>query len=513
MAIKSKRSMNAAMSGCLECIAVLALAVILVYGILQRSGTLTSGYHFLDDHELIRMEQAFQNGAVTLDHAVKNCVVNDLAIRFRPFYWVERVIGTYFFGSELLYWNYYTAVKGVMAFCLLYWMARFLKYNRIVSALVPCVVMLGDQFMPWFRSANQESTGVLLAAFVLCMIAAQSYCRKYTAWYYNIPIVAGAVLCGLVKESFTLFMPVFIGVKFWLEYWDIEKEPEKGRFMKCLKSNLIPGGIIFLAMAVNVWMILFRVGTDKIGYAGFDQETALWVYRQGIINSLFDYTKLYTDMGIVILLLAIVCYRAMDKRNLKKQAGLALIAGCAMAVQLVAHAKSGMAVRYMLPYTIAYVFLFVFVAYHFFEKDRVQRIVFYMVLLWLAGNGARSAYMQAEGYTQTGRDVSLLLNEACTRTQEDESILCAFYDEELNLASECWLETHGRPIVYSRKNDGFEDKVQLTDNVPESYSLNDVYALLCYEGQKESMLQLMGLEEGKDCGVYQFGDYMLIVKE
>ncbi len=367
--------------------------------------------------------------------------------------------------------------------------------------------------MPWFRSANQESTGLLLASFVLCMIAAQAHCRKCDTWYYNIPIATGAVLCGLVKESFTLFMPVFIGLKFWLEYWDVESGREKGRFMKCVKGNLITYGIIFFAMLVNVWMILFRVGVDKVSYAGFDEKTELWVYKQGIINSLFSYTKLYTDVGIVIILLAVVCYKAMDRERLKKQAGLAAIAGCAMAVQLVAHAKSGMAVRYMIPYTVAYVFLFVFVAYQFFEKDRVHRIVFYIVLLWLVGNGAKTAYVQAEGYTQTGRNVSQLLNEVCARTQEKEHILCAFSDEELNLASECWLEAHGRPMVYSWGSDGFKDIVQLTDNAPEAYSLDDVGALVCYGGQKESMLQLLEMEEEKDCGIYQFGEYMLIVPD
>lgn len=496
----------------LEHIVVLALAIFVVYGILLEADTLTSGYHFTDDHELIRMEQMFENGSVSLGQAVKEHVINDFRIRYRPLYWTERVTGAYLWGSQLSSWNYYTAVKGIAAFCLLYWMSRFLGYNRIISILTPCVVMLGNQFTPWFRSSNQESTGLLLASLVLCLTAAQARCRKYRAWYFNVPIAAGAILCGLVKESFTLFMPVFAGLKFWLEYWGGEGEPEKGRFLRCLKSNLLTYAAILLAMLVNVWMILFRVGVDKISYAGFHRETELWVYKQGILNSLFDYTKIYTQTGIVILLLAVVCYGALNRRNAKKYAGLAVMAGGAMAVQLAAHAKSGMWERYMIPYTVAYVFLFVFAAYPFFEKDRIQRIVFYGVFLWLAWNGVSTSRAMAAAYAREGRNASLLLEEVCAQTEAEEHILCAFQDGELNLACECWLETHGRTVAYSWTNGSFDNKVQLAGSVPEPYEMDNVRGLLCYEWQKDSMLELLETEE-EQCGVYRFGSYMLIVRE
>ncbi|MCM1026471.1 MAG: hypothetical protein NC432_08530 [Roseburia sp.] len=496
----------------LEGILILFFAIIVMYGILSRAGTLASGYHFADDHELIRIEKAFQDGTTTLGQAVVAYMRNDLHWRYRPLYWAERVIVTYFFGSDLYPWNCYTMLKGILAFCLLYWMSRRMRYNRIISALVPCVIMLGAQFTPWFRSANQENTGLLLAAFTFWLIAAQAYYGKFRSWPYNLFIVWGGVSCGLVKESFTLIMPVFILLKFWLEYCDERKTPEKGHFLRCLKGNLIPCGLISLAMLVNVGMILFRVGVDKVSYAGFNSETALWEYKRGILSSVFQHTKTYTDIGILLLLLAVMCYRNVNRAWLRKYGGLILISGCAMAVQLVGHAKSGMWERYMIPYTVLYVFLFIFALYPLFEKDQVHRMVFYAAMLWLVGSGVRTAYDGAVRYAEDGRNVSLFFEEVCAQTVEDDEILCAFYDDELNLSSECWLEVHGRSVAYSWTNGAVENKVQLAGGAGDSFDLERVGAVLCYGWQKEAMLELLGLEEGEETGAYLFGNYLLLIK-
>ncbi len=509
--MKRKKIFVSAGISWLEGIMILILAFACVYGILQKAQTFDSGYHLVDDHELIRMEFSFQNGSVSLGQAMTSWIQNDFYNRYRPLYWVERVTCTFLWGSELLYWNYYTAVKGILAFILLYFMARFLKYNRVVSAMLPCVVMLGSQFTPWYRSANQESTGLLLAAFVLCMIAAQAYYHKYKAWYYNSFIVAGAILCGLVKESFTLFMPIFIALKLWLEYWEEGKEPAKGDFLRCLQGNAVTYGMIFMAMIVNVGMILFRVGVDKVSYAGFQKGTPLWVYKQGIENSLFIHMKSYTYVGVLIFLLAVVCYKAIEKKDIMKYVCLAIIGACIMAIQLAAHAKSGMWERYMIPYTIAYGLVFVLLAYHFFERDKIHKMVYYVVLLGFIGNGIKTAYQGSLHYAEDGRSIHAFLNEVYTQTEEDDDIVCAFYDEELNLSVESWLEAHGRTKTYTWINDGFKNEIQLAGSAPEQYRIEDVDALVCYEWQAEDMRKLLEIGPEEDCEMYYFNGYLLII--
>ncbi len=494
-----------------EHIGILLLGCLVVYGILYKTGTINSGYHFLDDHELIRMEIAFEQQSESLLQAIKNWMVGDFHWRFRPLYWIERVTGAYFWGSELLYWNYYTAIKGILAFYCLYFTARYLKYDRIISLIMPCVVMLGSQFTPWYRSANQESTGLLLCAFTLYMIAAQSYHKKYQSWCYNISIMIGAFLCGLVKESFTLFMPAFVGLKFWLEYWD-EDCAEKAHWRKCLKSNIITYTVILACMLVNVCMIMFCVGVDNVSYAGFQEGIALEVYLNGIKNSLMDYTVTYTKMGALIVLLVVVCYKTIDKKDIKKYCGLALIGIYVMAIQLVAHAKSAMWERYIIPYIVGYVLVFLLLAYRIFEKDLVHKTIFIFVMLFFLSKNVPVAYQSAQDYAYNGKMVNQLL--ACMRenTDETDSIICAFADEELNLATECWLEVNDRTQAYTWGKESFVNLVQLMGTVPTEYSASNAKALACYERQIEDMLQLMGMTSDEQYVLYRFSGYAVIIR-
>ena len=82
----------------------LLLGTIVIAGILCIAQTIWSGYHFLDDHELLRLELGAEQKFPLLA-AIKAWAVNDLWWRFRPLYWVERVTVSYLFGSNLTAWN------------------------------------------------------------------------------------------------------------------------------------------------------------------------------------------------------------------------------------------------------------------------------------------------------------------------------------------------------------------------------------------------------------------------
>lgn len=488
-------------------------------GILYRAGTFDSGYHFMDDHELIRLELSFQENA-SLWGTIKTWIINDFHWRFRPFYWVERVIGAYFMGSKLFYWNIYTAVKGVLTFYLLYCTVRFNKYGRLVSVIFPAVIMLGAQFTPWYRSANQENTGLLLCAFTLCMIAAQYYYGRFQNAVYNALIVLGAVLCGLTKESFTLFMPVFIALKLWLEYWDGYKHDEgkvrcsnKGRFLKLLKENFIVYALIVDTMLVNVGMLLFKVGVDKVSYAGFKEETTLEEYMSGIKISLLYYTKEYTYFGVLILFMVALCYQLIEKREIKKYISLCAIGCYVLVVQLIAHASSGMWERYIIPYIVGYALLFVLLGYRIFGKDAVRRKIYLVALLLLLLLEIPEAQSRAANYAYDGQMVKLYFQCILDNTTEKDRIVSAFSDEELNLATECWLEVHCRTQVYSNDNGEWNDHVQLIESTAEEYSWENVEVVTCYSGGEAEVLERMGNASAEQFDVHGFGKYAVMVRK
>ena len=140
----------------------LFFGLLMVAGTLIQAETITSGYHFLDDHELLRIEYSLEMDKVPLGELVLAWMKNDLWWRFRPLYWVERVVGTAIMGSDMFYWNCYKAVMGVLTFHLLYMAARYLKAKWYTGVLFAGIIMMGAQFTPWYRSANQENTGLFL---------------------------------------------------------------------------------------------------------------------------------------------------------------------------------------------------------------------------------------------------------------------------------------------------------------------------------------------------------------
>lgn len=501
----------------LDVILALLAGIAIVVGSLCVARTIWSGYHFLDDHELLRIEQgALQK--TPLSTTLKSWILNDMSLRYRPLYWLERVGGSYLFGSNLTIWNIWTAIKGVLAFALLYLSARYVKSDRVISFIFPIVVMLGVQFTPWYRSANQESTGLLLCSAALCLLTAQYAHGKYKSPAYNIPLVILVILSGLEKESFTLFMLVFPALKLWLEYWDgcdasWAGTHRKGRLIRLVRENLAVYLCILAAFLFNIYMILFRVGVDQISYAGFHKDTSIGQYWQGISTSLLQNMKWNTLIAGLLLFMTLLCYQLIEKHNVWRYLSLCAILFCAMGIQLVAHAKSGMWGRYLFPYIIAYSIVFVLLGYHIFEKDGFRSKIYLAVLLVLLVTTVPGAIRTARDYAKDGEWTQAYFQCILDNTTGNDRIVGAFGDEEVDYSTECWLETHGRTQVFSNINGVWKNTAQLTEPLTGDCSWDNVKVVTCYSYAQTYTLSLMEAVTADDFDTYTFGNYMVMVRK
>lgn len=318
---------------------------------------------------------------------IHDLVLNDMSWRFRPFYWVERVVCTALFGADMYGWNVYTALKGVLAFALLVLVARNLKCNRITSLIFSAIIIVGPQFTPWYRSANQENTGLLLTALAFWMCSLQSTGTRKHRRLWNSLIWVVIVVCGLVKESFTLMMPALAAFHWWIHFSREEKS-----IWKSIKAS----GIFYLAVLAvfinHVCWIVFGSGLDNVSYAGFHEGTSLSTYFYGIRDSLFVYMKWYSLMGILLIAVVVMCYQYINRKVLSEIWGLFLISIFIMGVQLLAHAKSLMWERYIIPFIIGYAFLFVVIGYRFFAQDVIRRKIYTVFLTVLLLQELPAAY-------------------------------------------------------------------------------------------------------------------------
>lgn len=500
--------------GYLEHIIVLLIGAILIGGILFKTSTLSSGYHFLDDHELLRIEYSLEQGESSVSSVTAAWMRNDLSWRFRPFYWVERVVGTAIFGSDLLYWNYYKAIMGVLTFYLLYFAGRYLKQPWYISMLFVTIIMLGAQFTPWYRSANQESTGLLLCAFVLYMIGKQYREGKFRNVGYNIAICMGTILCGLIKESFTLIIPAFIALKYWLEYSGTAYGTQLGGWKQCFKNNFCSYLVMGISFAVNVCVIIFGVGVDKVSYAGFREDTDLSEYFAGIKYTMDVFLKNYLIVGIILILILLACCRMLNKEKRKYYIGLSVIGVYIIITQLVVHAKSMMWERYIIPFIIGYTLLFVIAGYQLLPQKKILKTVYLSVLAGLLLLEAPTAYIKARDYAGLGRITGEYLQAIHGVTNQDSIIIGAFADEELNLATSSWLEVNGRTkeYYYDWETGDIADNIQIVAYNGDSASMESADVTLCYKGEVEKVVALMGLAD-EEYSIMEYWNYAAVVRK
>lgn len=499
-------------------IIALAGGLLFIYVMLIQTKTIWSGYHFLDDHELVRIEYGLKHGADVFE-TVWAWICNDLHWRYRPLYWVERVIGTAVMGSDLYVWNVYKAVMGAVTFYLLYMTGYYLRQRWHISALFAAVIMVGPQITPWYRSANQENTGLLLCAVVLYLIARQYNRQKYRHVGYNMLIAVAVLLCSLEKESFVLMMPAFGAMKYWLEYMARErripgKHGRKGLWLDCLKSGSLTYAISIIGFLANLYMLLVYVGVDKSSYAGFQKGIPLRTYLWGIKYTLTNCITNYVWGAVILVLLLVVCCQLVDKAYIKYYAGFGIISCFIMGTQLVAHARSLMWERYIIPFIIGYAVLFVFVGYHMLSSDVLRRRVYVGVLAALVLIHAPIAREKANSYTLDGELIHEYLDYILENTAEGDHIIGAYTDEELNLAIESWLETHDRKKMYSyNRNTGeLQDVIQLGE---PNQDIADWGAevVVCYSGDADKFEDMMGLSESDDYLRQQYGQYAVIIRQ
>lgn len=502
-----------------ERVIALALGILFVYIMLIQTRTIWSGYHFLDDHELVRIEYSLEHGNSLWDQTMA-LVRNDLNARYRPFYWVERSVCTALFGSDLYIWNLYKAIMAACTFYLFYMTGYYLRQRWHISALFAAVIMVGPQITPWYRSANQENTGLFLCAVVLYLTARQYNRQKYRNMGYNMLIVAAAVLCSLEKESFVLMLPAFGAVKYWLEYSAREVQiPEegggKGLWRECLKSNLITYILMAAAFLFNLYILLFRVGVDKVSYAGFSKGVPLRDYINGIRYSLTKFMTNYVWFAVIMLLLLVVCMQVFDKKRIKYDIGMGLIGCFVMGTQLLAHARSMMWERYIIPFIIGYAVFFVLVGYHMLAKDVLRRRVYTGVLVAMVLLYTRTARDMARSYAQDGELINGYLNYILDNTTEDAHIIGAYADTELNLATSSWLETHGRKkeYFYDWNTGMLQDMVQLSEVNQETTDWASADAVVCYSSDADKIVVMMGLTGLDPYLRQQYGKYAVIIRQ
>ncbi|HJA93706.1 MAG TPA: hypothetical protein H9717_11445 [Candidatus Eisenbergiella merdipullorum] len=434
------------------------ISLIYVFSVLLFSGTLFSGYHLVDDHEILSYVTAFQNGTYSWKTIFTTGIFDYFAegIRFRPLYITLRLLRSWFFGTNYIAWYITVGMEVVSCLILAYCIVRKMGGRVLQAGLVSTLIVTGEQSEIWWRLGPQEPTGLLCCLW--CMLAIKKY-EESPKLSKGLGVVLASFLMAASKESFTILLPsmgLFCIACDFLEshyhnLWDGIK--------KTFKKNIWIFLGMFLIFCINIYVIVYKVGLLSIGYAGIDREAGVSGYIimiQGMLK--WDSLRVYEGIfgvSVILLLISLICgwrgKQQIEKTSFVKKIGKLLLGLTMLSIvmgQLVLYARSGMSVRYLIPASVGFIF-FVFHVMLTEMSNKYCRGV-------LMGVGYLTLIFLYLGVWQDGRDYALqgrLLNNCFATVEkdlerEDNIIICI--NDETNNSFALYVDINlGMKHVYS----------------------------------------------------------------
>jgi len=380
---------------------IVIISIILsVFLFLFLSGTINSGYHFVDDHEVIKIKSDLKTSSLIT--VSRNWVKADLNknSRFRPFYYIHRVIETRLLGSDFFLWSLYSGILCCLALIFFYLGIRKLNYGLGESITFLIIIFTGHQSAVWWRLGYGESLGMVFLGLAFYFMAKSLDKRNYNV--YNLLFIFFLILSSLTKESFLLIIPAIIIFKIW---------NEKTYIWSSLRESIYKNMILLIPLAIFIFELLiikYHVGTS---YSGLDNKF-INNFTSLIFNGL-HFVKTYLNLlivGIFIFIVGVYIKKLPIRFNL-----LSLFFSILIIVpNLILYTKSGLVERYLLPSTFGLGILVVTVI-DGIEKDPpwFKKLALTFIILSFIPFIVNS-YSDATEFSKEGRSTKNLLSAIST---------------------------------------------------------------------------------------------------
>jgi hypothetical protein len=418
--------------------------VVIFFMFLLITGTITSGYHFTDDHGIISIQQELE--ITPFYQTLINIIKGDMSIRFRPVYFLHRVFETKIFGTNFLIWSIYTAFLGCIVCVVFYLGMRKLDHSIFESILFVVLMFVGPQMSIWWRLGPAETIGMVflsLAFFFMC---------GNMSMLSNVLFCIFLILSSWCKESFTVVIPGLIYLRIYLEF---HRKSDLG--IKNIIARNAFLAIPLIVMIFNVIIIIYYVGINNIGYAGLDNNAS------GILISLmlfplrskvFSYYALlfFTFIGFILL---------SKKRNailiLKRIMPIFIFLVLISFPSIVLYAKSGMNERYLLPYLLGVAFFSISLFQVIWTSDvKCHKILTTLVLISILPL-AVFAFYRAVKFSSEGRETESMFHYVKRELKEYSNVLCVvdpYIDYERTFSLDKYFEYNMKitPTYYAQGN-------------------------------------------------------------
>lgn len=479
-----------------EAITVWFLFTVLVFGVVIGTGTLTSGFHLVDDWEFAQYIDWMTLDHMSLWDCLKKSVGFDLTLRFRPLYYINRVLMAAVFGINLTAMSVVKAAEIVVALVALYYCARQMKCSMAHAALFALTVMVGYQSAVWWKLGPQESYDIMM--FALGFYLLLRWLRTDRGWY-AFASVGAFFLMSVYKEPFILLLP-FVGL------YVLYEELPGGRVrlaqlwaaVRRRLPYLLAIGIIFAAEMV---LIVFVIGTNNYSYVGLDESVTMQQYVQAWSTAAHADLKWYVRFGFLMAMIFLTYWEQS-----KKLVWEALLAAAIIVPQCVTYSKTAIAERYILPCVLGFAFFFVIVGCNFRPLSGKRRIAYMLCLLLMLAAHGRVMLREARYFTYRGESIRAAFETTLELVSgTDKTVLSCFGPNlEGNKTMYHWFRLHGYDEVFYWEEDENKINRSFGPREDEQAAFADIDVIVMYNKEDrhwcyEPSLDLSDFTE-KKCG-------------
>lgn len=423
-----------------EALLVWGFFAVLVFGVVTVTGTLTSGFHLVDDWEFAQYVDWMTLDHLSLWECLKEDLGFDLTLRFRPLYYINRVLMAYVFGINLTAMSVVKAAEIVVALAALYYCARQMKCNMVYAALFSLTVMVGYQSAVWWKLGPQESYDIMMFSVGFFFLLKWLSTNKKG---YAFASFVALFLMSIYKEPFILLLP-FVGLFVLYAGMQGQKVTVANLWAAVRRrlSYLLAIGILF---ATEMFLIVFVIGTNNYSYVGLDESITMEQYVQIWSNAAHGNLKWYMRFGVLMGLIFLTYWE-----QLKKLGWEILLAAAVIVPQCITYSKTGLEERYILPCVFGYAFFFVIVGCNFRPLGGKRRIAYMLCLLLMLAAHGRVTLREAQYFTYRGESIKTMMeNTLAVVSGTDKKVLSCFGPNlEGNRTMYYWFRLHGYDEVF-----------------------------------------------------------------
>ncbi len=385
------------------------------------TGTVTSGYHFQDDHEILRVDKEYEKSDFW--PVAKKFTMQIVSIRLRWYYQFQRAVKIWVLGDNLVAWGLYNIGLLILTCWFLFRFCQAIGFSYFESFLFPFIALLGVQAAIWWRLAPAETPGVFFLSLALLWMAKSVFGEKRNLVNKSLSVVA-LVIATLTKESFILFIPGFV-----LLYIFLKSQKEGQSFFKAVFGNIWFAVFMGLIMIVELLFVVVLIGSNTMGYAGVDNSFDVVKLLRDGQYLIRNHPVTWISAAAFILLIIKTCVETgsfMDgiktlwRKHWEHAIALVVLFVAIVLPQFVLYQKSGLGERYWIPaifgFSLVAIYLLKFLRESGGTTLRWQLVSYVVVgfaVLWQTG----ISYARAIGFTEKGHAIETMFETVISNSK------------------------------------------------------------------------------------------------